>query len=71
MDSLEEADLYRSAIKNLIAETQDIGILDLIYKILIQTKNWKKTKSKTPSGASFLVQQLQQLQQGEGQRVSL
>ena len=44
MDSLEEADLYRSAIEKLIADTQDIGILDLIYKILIQTKNWKKNK---------------------------
>ena len=39
MDGLGEADLYRSAIENLIAETHDLGILDLVYKILLQAKN--------------------------------
>lgn len=39
VDGLEGADFYRSALQELIFETQDLGILDLIYKILIQAKN--------------------------------
>lgn len=39
MEGLDGADFYRSALQKLIFETQDLGILDLVYKILIQAKN--------------------------------
>lgn len=32
------ADFYRAALQELIFETHDLGILDLIYKILLQAK---------------------------------
>lgn len=39
MDGHAGADFYKSALTELIQETHDLGILDLIYKILIQAKN--------------------------------
>ena len=38
MDGHGGADFYRSALQELIFETHDLGILDLIYKILLQAK---------------------------------
>ena len=39
VDGLVGAEFYRTEIQEMLCETQDLGILDLIYKILIQTKN--------------------------------
>lgn len=38
MDVRDGAQFYKQEINNLISETNDLSLLDLIYKILLQTK---------------------------------
>lgn len=35
---IEDGEIYKTQISKLLKETDDLGLLDLIYKILVESK---------------------------------
>lgn len=38
MDDYDAVFYYRLAIEDLLKKTEDVGLLDLIYKVLVESK---------------------------------
>lgn len=38
MDDYEDGEFYKDAIGELIKETEDLSLLDLLYKLLLEAK---------------------------------